>query len=141
MSGSYARGTNTANSDMDFIIISDNASSFHCESLYKETGEVQQIFFPKTKIHRMVLEKSYEYNGVVVSMLKSCVVLSDDDSFANRLTTYVDNMPHQRPGEEAVNSYLNMLRNNWKFRSKVVPSFSSKWGPLFRCKVSPGHKI
>lgn len=97
---------------MDFIIISDNASSFHCESLYKETGEVQQIFFPKTKIHRMVLEKSYEYNGVVVSMLKSCVVLSDDDSFANRLTTYVDNMPHQRPGEEAVNSYLNMLRNN-----------------------------
>ena len=89
---------------MDFIIISDNASSFHCESLYKETGEVQQIFFPKTKIHRMVLEKSYEYNGVVVSMLKSCVVLSDDDSFANRLTTYVDNMPHQRPGEEAVNS-------------------------------------
>lgn len=92
---------------MDFIIISDNASSFHCESLYKETGEVQQIFFPKTKIHRMVLEKSYEYNGVVVSMLKSCVVLSDDDSFANRLTTYVDNMPHQRPGEEAVNSYLN----------------------------------
>ena len=25
----------------------------------------------------------------------------------------------------------------WKFRSKVVPSFSCKWGPLFRCKVSP----
>ena len=60
---------------MDFIIISDNASSFHCESLYKETGEVQQIFFPKTKIHRMVLEKSYEYNGVVALFSRMMIVL------------------------------------------------------------------
>ena len=28
----------------------------------------------------------------------------------------------------------------WKFRSKVVPSFSCKWAPCSDVKYPPGHK-
>lgn len=48
LSGSYARGTQTPNSDMDFIVISENVTFFHTESIYFKGVEVQVIFFPKT---------------------------------------------------------------------------------------------
>ena len=43
--------------------------------------------------------------------------------------------PYKIVRRDAV-EYVGRL-DDWKFRRKVVPSFSCKWDPLFRCKVSP----
>lgn len=110
LSGSYARGTQTPNSDMDFIVISENVTFFHTESIYFKGVEVQVIFFPKTKIFRMAMEISNDNYGIIISMLKSCIVISDEDHFANRLSQYA-NKVSTRPSEHVINSYINILRN------------------------------
>lgn len=110
LSGSYARGTQTPNSDMDFIVISENVTFFHTESIYFKGVEVQVIFFPKTKIFRMAMEISNDNYGIIISMLKSCIVISDEDHFANRLSQYA-NKVSTRPSEQVINSYINILRN------------------------------
>jgi len=110
LSGSYARGKQTEHSDIDFVLISDSVSYFHTESIYSDGVEIQVILFPQTKIHKYIMEVSNENNGIVVSMLKSCIILSDESNFANRLTSYVDNI-QSRPGEQNAISYISMLRN------------------------------
>ena len=110
LSGSYARGTQTPYSDMDFIVISENVTLFHTESIYFKGGEVQIIYFPKTKIFKMAMETSNDNYGIIISMLKSCIVISDEDHFANRLSQYA-NKVSTRSSEQVVNSYINILRN------------------------------
>ena len=50
----------------------------------------------------------------------------------------IDNIKHKNDvWSKDFNAVLDRKGITWKFRSKVVPSFSCKWDPLFRCKVSP----
>ena len=112
LTGSYARGKQTIHSDLDLILISDNISFFHTESIYTDGTEVQVIFMPMTKIHKMILEQTNEFNGAVTSMLKSCIILSPNCSYVDKLTKFVDKLPETNPGgEQALLSYVSSLRN------------------------------
>jgi len=110
LSGSYARGTQTELSDIDLVFISDSVSLFHTETIYTGSTEVQIVMFPKTKVHRIMMEESNDSNGIIVSMLKSCVIIADEDGFANKLTSYVDRY-QTNLGEQNKNSHLNSLRD------------------------------
>jgi len=112
LSGSYARGKQTIHSDMDLISISDNVALFHTESIYTDGAEAQVIFMPMTKIHKIMLEQSNEFSGIVASMLKSCIILSRNCNYADKLTKFVDKQPEISPGgEQALLSYVSSLRN------------------------------
>ena len=53
LTGSYARGTQTPGSDLDFMVISNNVTRFHTETIWDGDDEVQIILVPATKIHKM----------------------------------------------------------------------------------------
>lgn len=92
--------------------MSDNVTFFHTESIYTDGAEVQIIFMPMTKIHKMIIEQSNESSGIVTSMLKSCRILSRNCDYADKLTKFVDRQPEiSSGGEQALLSYVSSLRN------------------------------
>ena len=110
LTGSYARGTQTFGSDIDFMFISENVNHFHTETTWDGDDETQIILIPRTKIHKMIMERSFDDNSLLISMLKSCKVISDQSGFANKLSKYVDNMK-EAPNEHAVLAHISTLSN------------------------------
>lgn len=110
LTGSYARGTQTFGSDIDFMFISENVNHFHTETIWDGDDETQIILIPRTKIHKMIMERSFDDNSLLISMLKSCKVISDQSGFANKLSKYVDNMK-AAPNEHAVLAHISTLSN------------------------------
>ena len=110
LSGSFARGAQTPHSDLDFIVISENVTSFFTETIHSKGNEIQVIYFPKTKIHKMLMEYSNDNQGIIISMLKSCVIISDEDQFANKLSSYAKTVT-RGPSERILNTYVSILRS------------------------------
>lgn len=110
LTGSYARGTQTPSSDLDFMVISNNVTRFHTETIWDGDDEVQVILVPATKIHKMLMERSFEHKGLLISMLKSCKVILDPNGFANKLSKYA-NDDDNAPNEHSVLAYISTLSN------------------------------
>lgn len=110
LTGSYARSTQTIGSDIDFMFISENVNHFHTETIWDGDDEIQIILIPRTKIHKMIMERSFDDNSLLISMLKSCKVMSDQSGFANKLSKYVDNMK-AAPNEHTVLAHISTLSN------------------------------
>lgn len=108
LTGSFARGMHTPKSDIDLIFISERVTYFHTETIWEQGVELQIIQIPRTKIYKMIMESSFENNGLLVSMLKSCIIISDQSGYANKLSNYVENMP-ETPGEQAILLYVSTL--------------------------------
>lgn len=110
LTGSCARGTSSKSSDVDFMVISQYVNHFHTETVWFNGEETQIILLPRYKIYKMILEKSFRDNAVLISMMKSCMVIADRTGYANKLSNYVDTHS-SHPGEHTVVAHINALRN------------------------------
>ncbi|MBQ0053112.1 MAG: nucleotidyltransferase domain-containing protein [Bacteroidales bacterium] len=71
LTGSYARGLQTEYSDIDFLVLTENTSRFHTDTIYEDGKEIQIIMVPLYKVQSMVQENTSPLYSVIVSMLNS----------------------------------------------------------------------
>lgn len=86
LTGSYADGTQTSNSDIDLIIVTKYTCYVYSETFIAEGKQYQAIYIPYHQAINLIIEDQIRHASIYIRMMKKAKILSDNkDQIGKRL--------------------------------------------------------